>query len=220
MKMKYTIILIFGIIFFWSCVENKNETDQQKEFYTETDSVKNDVVENNSEATVDEEEYEYDEYEFNEACLTELHVYLNDPDTTGSNIRSSPGGNIISTLHYTPENFVYFITAYVAHNGWIKIDDLIRGMDSDIKLPSNVCWIHGSILSVDTRNYGGEIISVYAESDRSSIVINKIEKEMTGLTLLDLCGNWAEVEWTEDEMIFSGWIEIEWLCGNPLTNCS
>ena len=35
---------------------------------------------------------------------------------------------------------------------------------------------------------------------------------------VDIRGNWVKVKTIDGK--HTGWIESEWLCGNPLTNCS
>ena len=149
-------------------------------------------------------------------CLpTKIRVYLNDPDTSGTNIRKIPNGKIIMKLIKDELNYEFFIMVTEAKNGWFKITEPIGGMENDIEIPNGEGWIHGSVISVDTRNYGGQQLSLL-EKPKTGKTIKIIKKEVIGLRLKDVCGKWVKVEYEKT----SGWIESKWLCGNPLTNCS
>ncbi|MGH1336496.1 MAG: hypothetical protein ACRBFS_10240, partial [Aureispira sp.] len=56
------------------------------------------------------------------ACnQTEIHVYLNDPDESGTNIRERPKGKIITQLIKDDRNHDYFLIITEAEKGWFKI---------------------------------------------------------------------------------------------------
>ncbi|MBN2664588.1 MAG: hypothetical protein JXR68_13145 [Bacteroidales bacterium] len=143
-----------------------------------------------------------------------LRVYLSDPDESGTNIRKSPGGEIILTLVKDDEDFEFFITVTEAQNGWFKIQNPIVGMENNFEIPGGKGWIHGSVIAVDTRNYGGQKIEIWSEPGEGKI-IGYINEEAYNIGLKDLYGNWAKIEYKGIE----GWVKIDWLCGNPLTNC-
>lgn len=147
--------------------------------------------------------------------FNEIQVYLNDSDSSGTNIRKSPNGKIMSVLRKNKQNSEYLITLTEAKQGWFKIKSPIEGTETDIDIPNGYGWIHGSVISVDTRNYGGQNLKLL-DKPKSGKTVKIIEKEALGLTLVDMCDNWVKVNYNGH----IGWIEDRWLCGNPYTNCS
>jgi hypothetical protein len=144
-----------------------------------------------------------------------LAAYLDDPDLSGTNIRKSPGGAVVMQLVKDEVNIEYFLTLTEAKNGWFRIESPVGGMENDFEIPGGEGWIHGSVIAADTRNYGGQKLELRSEPGGGKLV-GIIDEDVGGLRLKDLCGDWALVEYAGT----TGWIETEWLCGNPLTNCS
>ncbi|QCE43382.1 SH3 domain-containing protein [Psychroserpens sp. NJDZ02] len=151
----------------------------------------------------------------NKCSSSVLRVYLNDPDKSGTNIRKTPKGKIITKLIVDELNHDYFITLTESKDGWFKIKSPIYGMETDIKIPNSEGWIHGSVISVDTRNYGNQHLKLL-ETPNNGKVITIIKEEVIELRLKDICGDWTKIQYNK----YVGWIENKWLCGNPLTNCN
>ncbi|MEZ4923431.1 MAG: hypothetical protein R2780_09695 [Crocinitomicaceae bacterium] len=152
-------------------------------------------------------------------CETDgISVYLSDPDESGTNIRNAPNGDVVGQLVKDEEdNMEFFITALEAKDGWIRIENKVENMGNAFEFnEGGECWIHGSVLGVDTRNYGNQVISMHADPDHESAEVGKIDKEMYGLHPLDKCGKWMKFKVNGT----TGWVHEEWLCGNPLTTCS
>lgn len=150
-----------------------------------------------------------------ECFSSQLRVYLNDPDKSGTNIRRTPKGEIITKLITDDLNHDYLLTVTESKNGWFKVKTPIIGMENDVEIPNGEGWIHGSVISVDTRNYGGQHLNLLDKPIEGKI-IKVIKKEVIELRLKDMCGDWVKIEYNKAV----GWIESKWLCGNPLTNCS
>lgn len=150
-----------------------------------------------------------------ECSPSSIGGYLNDPDKSGTNIRVSPKGNVITKLIVDDLNHDYLLKLTESKNGWFKIEGPIQGIVSDIELPEGKGWIHGSVISVDTRNYDNQHLSIL-DKPKTGKVLRVIKEVEIGLRLKELCGEWIKVE--HDGIV--GWIESKWLCGNPLTNCS
>ena len=104
-----------------------------------------------------------------------------------------------------------------ASNGWFRIEGGIEGPgnESDIALPGDKGWIHSSVITSDTRNYGGQRINILDEPNTGKTV-GYITKETCGLRILDLCGAWVKI----NHKGTTGWVSNEWLCGNPWTSCN
>jgi len=153
-------------------------------------------------------------------CWGNQRVYLNDPDLSGTNIRNSPNGEIVGQLFKDEDNPEYFITILEARDGWFRIDNVVNtpnGLGGSFN-EAGECWMHGSVLGIDTRNYGGEVIPVFAYPNPETEHITSISQETYGLQVTDICGEWIKIQ-SKDKKI-DGWVESRWLCGNPLTTCS
>jgi hypothetical protein len=144
-----------------------------------------------------------------------LEVYLNDPDESGTNIRQSPGGKVVMQLVKGDIDDEFFIKLTQADKGWFKIKSPIGGMEEDVEIPNGEGWIHGSVIGVDTRNYGGQTLELL-DSPINGNVVGEIKEQVYGLKLKDICGRWVQVDYKG----IVGWIDSNWLCGNPLTTCS
>ena len=151
----------------------------------------------------------------NNCTPSTLEVYLNDIDESGTNIRQSPGGKVVMQLVKGDIDDEFFITLTQAQKGWFKIKSPIGGMEEDVEIPNGEGWIHGSVIGVDTRNYGGQTLELL-DSPINGNVVGEITTEAYGLKLKDICGRWVQVDYKGT----IGWIDSNWLCGNPLTTCS
>ena len=77
-------------------------------------------------------------------------------------------------------------------------------------------WIHYSALGLGTSNYGGQELHLHAAPHQDADIVFTFNKELTVMPL-DFDGDWIKVKVDGCDVI--GWIENEWLCSNPLTNC-
>lgn len=134
--MKNVIIYSFLIVAFCSCTQ-KAATDLASKSKGDSALLASDI--------------------YPQSCNpSEIQAYLNDADKSGTNIRKSPNGEIIKTLIKDDVNFEYMITLTTSQDGWFKIKNPITGSENHINIPGGEGWIHGSVISVDTRNYQGE----------------------------------------------------------------
>lgn len=139
---------------------------------------------------------------------SELYGFLTGTDSNEINIRNKPNGEIINKL----DQVIYIITLIEAINGWFKISD-IEGIDFDVPKLKNEAWIHGSYVAVSTRNYGNQELELLDNPNSSKVIAKIINIEL--LKINDLCGDWVQVNYQNQ----LGWINKEWLCGNPVTTC-
>jgi hypothetical protein len=207
-------IFIYGslIILFSSCGRNSNTSDENNsEGIVANEDIKS---HDNSENIIIEEVTETPAKD-NNCSESEIRAYLNDPDNSGTNIRKSPSGEIVTQLVKDDVNIEFFLTLTEAQDGWFKVKSPIVGMENDFEIPNDEGWIHGSVISVDTRNYGGESLELL-DNPINGNVVGIIEGESYGLRIKDMCGEWVKVEYKGT----IGWVEDAWLCGNPLTTCS
>lgn len=148
-------------------------------------------------------------------CTGNLTVFLNDPDLTGTNVRKEPKGAIIYQMVRKNEEEEFLIDLSQAQGGWFKVT-AIEGMDGAVAIDYTAAWVHGSVLGVNTKNYGGETITIYEEATPKAPLVTSTTEVLYNLSLVDICGEWVKVKGKD----FTGWIQQQWLCGSSLTNCS
>ncbi len=151
-----------------------------------------------------------------------LAVYLEDHSKTATNIRNAPKGKVVDRI---PQGRIAMFEVENAKNGWWRICDNSyfcvdnNGFEGMIKLKGsrNGYWIHSSVISVSTRNYGDETLYLYQQPDENSKKVFTIYVEMQ-LRPLEVQGDWVKCRTYTGNNV--GWIQAEWLCGNALTNCN
>jgi len=152
------------------------------------------------------------------SCLScdpsRISVMWDDPDLSGTNIRNAPGGKIINVIRLEdfPDGCYFEVVEQV--NGWFRIDSKIFGMEKELINKGGSAWIHRSVISVSTRNYGNQKIPVRSAPGGGTIVTT-INKEANGIRILDLCGSWVKISYKGK----TGWISNKWICSIPWTNC-
>jgi SH3-like domain-containing protein len=204
------ITFIISIALLTACGGKKTETSA-----TENAQPNNVVAPSSSEGSVPNSEASEPQEKMN-CGPSRILVTWDDPDKSGTNIRNSPGGKVIAKIN--PSDFPdgCMMEIVEASNGWFRINGGIEGPgdESDIALPGNVGWIHGSVVTTGTRNYGGQKINILDEPNNGKIV-GSITTEVYGLRILDLCGNWVKISYNG----MTGWVSSDWLCGVPWTTC-
>ena len=143
-------------------------------------------------------------------------AYL-DCDPPLANILNKPSGATVMQLSYEE---IYIFTLTSPQDGWWKIEELWTAEEDETMSltgsDTGEYWIHFSNLGVGTRNYGGECLTLRADPDEEAEIIFTFTQELT-LMPMDIQGDWIKVMVDGSDII--GWIEAEWLCSNPLTNC-
>lgn len=105
-------------------------------------------------------------------------------------------------------------------NGWFKISRVDVFDNNAIDVPGQFGWMHYSVLAVRTRNYANQKLNVYASPDKTSKIASVI-KEETEVRFTKFNKGYVFIRFTDSkDKKVEGWIEKEWLCGNPVTNCS
>lgn len=143
-------------------------------------------------------------------------------DAPRTYILDKPRGATVMTLDYYNEDnegdYIFSLTS--PQDGWWKIvelwtieDDVTSSMTGS---DTGEYWIHYSALGLGSRNYGGQELYLRAEPDDEAVIVFTTNKEIT-LMPMDVKGDWVKVMIGSCGIV--GWIEAEWLCSNPLTNC-
>lgn len=146
-----------------------------------------------------------------------LCLYLKDSSPT--NVREKPAnGKIIKTI---PHTLTIGICVCEARNGWWRIAySHVEDYDNDTEIAltdsAGEAWVHYSVLAFSTRNYGNQKITLRKSPDKKAAASWSFGKE-TELRPLDCKNGWIKVSTLDGKHV--GWMEMEWVCGNPLTNC-
>ncbi len=146
----------------------------------------------------------------------QLGAFIADNDGSYTNLRDAPKGKIIDRI---PNEEYPMIGIEKPTNGWWKlIEHYYYTGDGGTALRDSTAshWIHYSVLAVNTRNYGGQMLYLRKSPKTSARIVFKFKDERT-LRPMDYKDGWVKVQ-TEDKK-YVGWIEEDWLCGNSLTNC-
>ena len=152
-------------------------------------------------------------FTFESSSPVSMACYVSDKGAT--NVRRTPGGQIVGQI---PSSGVYSLSVCNPKNGWWQILNGVVYEDMEgytLEFEGEV-WIHSSVLGVGTRNYGGETLILRTEPRADAPVAGTITEEVE-VRPVDLSedGSWAKVRWGQ----VTGWIEVNWLCANTLTNC-
>ena len=145
-----------------------------------------------------------------------LGVFTYDNSGKFTNVRNAPKGKVVDKI---PTDVCAMIGVEKPTNGWWKLtDNTYETGDFDGKLKGSTTgyWIHYSVLGMGTRNYGGETLYIRKNPSESAPVVYKFKKEIV-LRPMEIKGEWVKVQTCDGK--YTGWIEVEWLCGNSLTNC-
>ena len=151
-----------------------------------------------------------------------VDVYLEDNSGSRTNIRNAPKGKVV---HRIPKNTIAMIEVEEPKDGWWRICDNSyfsvdeKGYQGLYKLTGSNTgyWIHYSVLAVATRNYGGETLYLYQQPTVRSKKVYTINEEIL-LRPVDVHDDWVKCATLTGNNV--GWIQVEWLCGNALTNCN
>ena len=147
-----------------------------------------------------------------------ISAYVIDEGKQMTNIRNSPQGAVVMKLRPTP-SYVFLLTTPDANGWWRAVDIYNAEGDEEITLTGSATdsyWIHYSVIGLGTRNYGGQTLVLRSEPTVNAPVVFSFADERI-LRPVDVCGEWMKVKTVDGKHV--GWIEMEWLCSNPLTNC-
>ena len=134
------------------------------------------------------------------------------------NVRSKPDGDVVKKIYNSRSN-CYVLTLTDARNGWWRIKWILdQGEDTDVTLsgsPTGQYWIHSSVVGTATSNYGNQRWCLRDTPSKKGKAVYWFNKEII-VHPIQVKGGWVKVEYNGK----TGWIEIEKLCSNTITNCS
>ena len=138
-------------------------------------------------------------------------TYIQDEDTTGTNIRAKADKNsaILKTIKDS-SSVVAEITGF--SNGWFEITMVQEVGDTDKVVFKGRGWIYSSLVGMSVA---GPDPRLYAEPKKGSRILMKLKPDESPLKLIGCQGDWVKVE-TGGKI---GWLSPDGQCGNPLTTC-
>ena len=146
-----------------------------------------------------------------------LIAYLN-CDSYPAHILNKPRGAFVMSLS-CDEPYLFSLTS--PQDGWWKINDLWNAANDEDTTSlagsdTGEYWIHYTALGIGTSNYGGQELYLRAAPNPDADIVFTFNQELI-LMPLDFESDWIKVQVDGYDIV--GWIENEWLCSNPLTNC-
>ena len=149
-------------------------------------------------------------------CAQSIRVYTFDESGPFTNVRNAPKGKVVDRIS-TGVSAMFEVEKPT--NGWWCIvgNEYSTGDENGtLKGSTTGYWIHYSVLAVGTRNYGGQKLTLRKLPNAKSAKVYQFSEEIL-LRPMDIKGDWVKVKTVDGK--YTGWIEVEWLCGNALTNC-
>ena len=205
--MKGKICLLLYIIACHSCVNEKTHVNQ---IMDEISIYDNQAKDTSSSIDIDNKKSLYETIGYCDSG--EIYAYLIDDDSNGTNLRKKPNGEIIYVLKTQNGNVEFSLSE--SKDSWLKITKIDTYDDAIEPIPDE-CWIHGPLIGAQLRNYDGQPIALYKTPDATQIAFTIYEQDVI-LSFNTMCGSdWVQVNHRGE----LGWIQSEWLCGNPVTTC-
>ena len=224
--MKYAFILFLGLV---ACQSNEKKEIIPVVETTVTEKLAETTIENFEEKIVETIEDKEKNFEPNYSTIPPdldypfdvLTAFIYDNSGSPTNVRKTPDGDILIQLP-NDDSYEYEFDIVDKKDKWFKVTYFALD-DKFIKLPVDGGWVHGSVVTFSTRNYGDEEIPVYQFAN-SNNQINSINTEIQ-IHLLDYHDfegdiDFVKITWTAFKVKYEGWVETKWLCGNPYTTCS
>lgn len=139
--------------------------------------------------------------------------YVEAFNTTDVDIYNEIDGVIIMKLilPYGVEGAEHIIKIIDAEESWLKVEipTLFNG----------TAWVNSGSFSVATRNYQNEVISLYKNPTKESIVESEIMQQQL-VKVYSVKSGWAFVKvQNKNGTWIEGWLEPEMQCSNPYTIC-
>ena len=144
-----------------------------------------------------------------------LRVYVSDPTGTPTNVRVAPAGAVAGTLAVGGD---YLVTLAECKKGWCRASTIetVEGEPVKLQGASGARWLHSSVLAFSTRNYGGQKLTLREKPQEKAAPVHSFTDERE-LRPLDMRAGWVQVQTLDKK--HRGWLQTEWVCGNPVTTC-
>lgn len=138
--------------------------------------------------------------------ISTFEAAIDDKSGSDTNVRTEPNGDVFLKLNFN-DAFVVNVVDY--QEGWLKIN-AISSVYYNYEITNIEGWIHQSTVGFWTRKKVNLL-----DQPKTGTTLGFIEKENGPVKVKSICGEWIQIEFEAQ----TGWIKLEWLCGNPVTTC-
>lgn len=221
--MKTQLIVLTSFLLFLVGCGSIEESDASKKYQQKvSEDISTDEVSEESTDIEEDSEIEDQASSSTEICSVDFSAYINNPSGTATNVRKSPGGEVVVQLTNAVDHEIHLIAK---EDKWYMLDKVEPfDYDSDgdpisYDIPGGNAWIHQSVLEIGTRNYGNQEMKIFAQPFADAEVLNTVTVELYG-TPIDACGEYIKISAKNGDRVIEGWIKKEWVCSNPVTTCS
>ena len=135
-----------------------------------------------------------------------IKLYIDHSNVNTAHMRNEPNGEVLLNIDKQGE---YSVTVTEVSNEWFKVVKLMEVDAGVIKIPNGFGWIHNSVIGASIT----KDITVF-DNPNTNEAIDIVKKE-TRVKIINICSNWVRIE--RGSTI--GWVQTEWLCGNPVSTC-
>ena len=116
-------------------------------------------------------------------------LLINDADPAGTNLRQTPGGEVIAVIPSAPDGKIRQVRAVESRNGWFHV---LAQEQAPLE-----GWMHGSVLAVCAYPTEDGNASLYAEPGGSEEPLFRVPPT-TPMRPLEKKGDWLKVRCTSD----------------------
>lgn len=143
-----------------------------------------------------------------------VSAYVTDKDRNGLNVRSGAGKSfgVVGKIGFSTDGIVVDVTGSSA-NGWVRIAKA-ETTEGEVSFQGEG-WVFGQMLGTSTTGYDGRHLTLYKQPNTKNGIVTKVPPE-TQTVIVGCTGNWVKVKYKA----FTGWLDENSQCGNPVTNCS
>lgn len=146
---------------------------------------------------------------------TSFEVYVYDQQGGKTNIRNAPNGKVVASLEQNDE---YNMVVTECKNNWWRIDGgkVFPFEANEIRLKGSTTgyWIHSSVIGFTGQGEGG--VTLYQSPNKKSKVVVRT-KNWTMVRPIGVQNGWVKVR--VDGTKKEGWMPMNQICANPVTNC-
>lgn len=232
--LKYTILTLMMAAGLAACANSKaqNQTDKNLAGSSSTETVQTPVKptpkkkseSNDNPVELSAEDIKNgsvkaDDYDENsgaiktEKSLCSVRAYVIDKDPNGLNVRedAEPNAKIIGKIPFKKDGVIVDI---IQTNFMDKVKiNHAEAVDDDY-VSNQEGWVAANLLGVSTTGYDGKGVKLY-EAGKGTKVLTVIPPE-TDVRVVSCDKDWVRVKYKN----FTGWLDADSQCGNPVTNCS
>lgn len=136
-----------------------------------------------------------------------LEVYSRSSDTEKIKLSDKADGKIIQVLDSTEDGFLISIIS--EENGWFRVLT-IKDLDgNEQEIQNGFAWIDHSDIGIRANR-----VATVLDNPKTGKQVGRVPMDAE-LNLIDIWQDWVKIEFQG----LTGWVDSQYLCGNPVTTC-